>query len=605
MKMDFLKAKAKQMIKNDEKRDEIMLAVDDMHHCIFSLPVELKKKVRKSVNTSAHDALRAATNVFSRKLPQWDVQPLKPNAFEADRAEQVETALRWLYRMAALRSNCLWDNNFSALAYDASAAWIDYLPYWYDKGKNARERGMLARGPFVIVHHNPRFVHVEKTPYGDESVLLSKNIPAREAVACYGKDADRLASKLTEEKDDGSLRFQLYDMLTWDDGEPYRTVWGYLTESINTNAEQGGSDYVFTNKKFPLPFFPWAVKMGGSNLETIDYSIHPMLAALHWSGKWQDLCIYESLVVNEIIKYAKTPRVKTITPSGEGVLIDYQDGSQINLRIGEDALPWAPAPIDSNLKELWDRIAAQVVGTTGARVLQDVAQYSNVPYASLNAMLQLAIANLSPARALAEHALEEQSRLMLQWIKFTQDSLITYRVDSDSIEDPLRTRGAQIIIQPTDFDLESLYISCKLNDETPTDMTERVNQAIMLTQNFPYPKKKALEDLGKANVDLLEEQRWNEDMDATTLRMHIEQMEAAQQMMMQQQMQQQPQQSPQQEPPPQGFPSNAQGIAPFKNLKGRGFNPNVGGHSPAAGAPSQTREIISGKTKGGAPIGGV
>jgi hypothetical protein len=604
--------RAKDMVKEDRARDALFSGIDDMWHGIWTLPDELKSKpdMREIIDLSPHDALKSGTTILSTSLPHWSVQPLLENPGELDRAERTAYAIDYNYRQMNRRGTgtLLWDMVHSCLRYDAVAVWLDYLPYWL-KGRTPtlRQKHALRGGEFAGKAYNVRNVHVQKDDYGPNCVLLSTNMAAQEVVSKWGDRAKELEKKLRADEDTGKARFIYQDLMLYEGDQIRRIAWGNITQG--TSEEEGTDEYILMDEIVDTPFMPWIVRFGGSGLETLpEYSIHPLLAPLYLTHKWKDLNVFQSVMQSEIIKYGRSPRVVTTTPSGEGVAIDYEGGTTVNLDVTEKAEAWKPAPIDPNLEKLVDRNRAEVSSATLPRILQNPEFAGNTPFASINAMIQTALGGLSPAKVLCEGAHSELATRMIEWAKFTERPLLAIRTQTTSEKKKV---GVEVRVPVDELNPESVIVTCKLFAEAPTDFMQRLNAGILMNQQLKVPRSKILEDLGHENPDVLYDQWTQEQYDDTTVATDLQTMQAQAQMDLQMQAQQAMQS--QQAAQPQGYPSNTQGLETGVP-EGQGFNPNSGNAgmqpgdntgqmNPAAGNPGVSlREQISGQDVTGAGI---
>jgi hypothetical protein len=644
---------AEEMLEDDKDRNELYSGIDDMWHGAWSADPALKAKpdFREVIDLSPHDALRAGTTLMANTFPKWKVQPFAPNSGERDKAEKIEYILDWHFKRMCQRGggSVLWDMVHSALRYDAIAIWLDYLPYWVGKKPTGRAKYALRRGPFNATVYNPSLIHVRADTFGNNCVLHAMNKTA-DSVAQYwkaraGKQGPDFEKFMTEYKKRGTEEdnyFNHFDMMLYDEDDKIRRiVWGSFSDDTDLDAH-ANDEYVLMDEVVDLPFMPWIIKIGGSNMESeSQYSVHPLLAPLYWTHKWEDQNIYESLVHSEIVKYARSPRVITKTPSGEGLDIDFADGASINARTGmEDAAPWQPAPLDANLKEMLDRGKASISSATLPRILQNPEFAGNTPFASINAIIQTAIGSLNTSKILCEMAGEELGIRMFEWASSQNDTLYAYRSADVKGEDMVFETGSEVAITPKDYSLDDLLLTCTFTTETPTDFNQRLNAEILMVQQLDYPKTNALEDLGKMDSELLIERRVQEKYDEMTINLDLQRQMAdlqletqAKQMQLQMAAQQaaasQQQAAPGQQTIPQqgnqmepsgaqqaamaaqqmgqggGYPSNAQGTPPTEMgvPPGFGFNPNAGGMSPAVGNPAaNNRENATGTDQTGRPI---
>jgi sarcosine oxidase delta subunit len=591
---------ARDIRSEDKERDLLFAGIDDMWHGTWSLPEELKNKpdMREIIDLSPHDALKSGTAIMSTSLPHWIVQPLASNQGEQDRAEKIAYAIDYNYKRMNQRgsSTILWDMVHSCLRYDAVAIWLDYLPYKFKNNPTLRQKHALRGGDFAVKVHNPRNVHIQSDTFGTNKVLLTVNLPAQEVANMWGMRALQLAARLKKDEDTGTTRFIYNDLILYEGNIVKRVVWGSITEGLG--VEGGSDEFVIMNEKMEIPFVPWIVRVGGSGLESSSkYSVHPLLAPLYHTHKWKDLNVFQSIMQSEVIKLGRTPRVVTTTPSGDGVDIDYENGTTVNLRTGEEATAWKPSAIDSNLKELVDRVRAEVSSATLPRILQNPEFAGNTPFASINAMIQTALGGLNPAKTLCESAHEELALKMIEWCKFMGKPLLAYRTKKTMKEG--MDNGSFVNVGPEELDPDSLIISCKLFAEAPTDFNQRVDVGLKLNQYLKIPRSEILGRLGYENVDSLYDQYIQEQYDDSAVALDIQTTQAQAQMQLQMAAQQAQMQA-QQQTQGQQMPQESGGV-PGEGLNlntglPQGANSNLGASNPATGNPGVgLREQISGQ----------
>jgi hypothetical protein len=622
--------RASDMRSADKKRDILFSQIDNMWHGSWTLPKELKKPdLREIIDLSPHDALKSGTAILSTSMPHWSVQPVFSNPAERQRAENIEFAIDYNYRRMNQRgsSTFLWDVVHSCLRYDAVAIWLDFLPYQFRGGTTLRQRHALRGGDFVGTVHNPSNVHVQKDMYGINAVLLTMNMAAQAIVQKWTYRANKLNAILKDKKDTGTVRCIYNDLMLYEGNKIKRVVWCSITEGFG--VEGSSDEFVIMNDYIEMPFMQWIVRVGGSGLDMApEYSVHPLLAPLAWSHKWTDLNVFQSVLQSEIIKYGRSPRVKTITASGDGVEIDYEDGTSLNLKKGEEADAWRPSPIDPNLKELVDRVRAEVSSTTLPRILQNPEFAGNTPFASINAMIQTALGGLNPAKTLCQNAHEELAMRMVEWCFFAKKPMIAYRKKKIATEG--NEPGSIVELTPDMLDPDGLMISCRLFADAPTDFAQRLQAAVTMNKELQVPREEVLEELGKTDTAASYDVWAQEQEDNVALQIDIEKQKAA--LTLQVEAERAKIQvaaqaaaaaaAAQQNPPPESLPQaneNVEGV-PEEMMPGnptqqeQGLNPNRGAMnqppgsvsgtpSPAAGNPGVgLREQVSGTDVTGRPV---
>lgn len=587
---------------------DLFLAIDDIDKLNWDLPEALSAEewARIDIDTSGHDALKAAANIFSAYLPKWDVQPRGPK--ENDNAEILEAWLKWQYSLIDRRSgSSVWNLMKQSVTYDMYCARVDYLPYYIKGKKTAKQRNHLRNGSFVVIEEHPANILWERTPYGLEWVSVAENTLASEIMNYWlpypeaKAGVDKL-KELIENDEEATVNY--FDYYDYDK----RVVYFYESETLNEEDVGADRDVTYLlNGKNELGFIPWAISVGGTGYEKdAEHRVDPLIASLHRSGSWSNQCLRESLQTSKTMKRWGLPDMITVTPSGEGKEIDYTgNADQIALRAGEDAKPYVPPPLDPGLRELIDRGRVRMNRSVGVDALQNSGITGNMQFATFNAQIQIALASLAKPRRVAEQALTQIGIIMFEWLDFTGHTVSGFRTSDAGTEGPTVERGAQISISNNDFDMETLFISAKMMPNNPTDRLQRMNFAIQANKELQVPLSELLESLDLGNSDVLQERWQQEQLDAATLMTFIE----TQKQMALMQVQMQAQQAMQQQQPPgtqntPGPQSGANTPPSQETANGPGFNAAEGGTPNQVASPADTREGLTGRTFGGQEIAG-
>ena len=191
---------------------------------------------------------------------------------------------------------------------------------------------------------------------------------------------------------------------------------------------------------------------------------------------------------------------------------------------------------------------------------------------------------------------------MLWWVKKTKTPISYYAATDKQFRSGTKLqRGQKIETADTDYSLNNLGISSKVRPMSPTDEMEQLNKAVMLSTKLNFPVSKALEDIGYDNVGLMYDLWAREFLRNAELQARAAAMLAEAQTSAQLAAQQNAQQNTQNAQPPEGGAPGMMGAeegmsqAAFGAMGGsEGTNPAFGGMSPAQGAPSMTREAITG-----------
>jgi hypothetical protein len=587
MKWEDIRDIAEEMCEADKDRDDMYEKIDKLVHMDWELPAEWKSLgwITAIKSSEPYDIIHAGTRVLATRQPRIQITPLHYNPETRAHFNQIETALMWQYKQASRRTHANPTRNIveSALRYDEIAAQVVYLPY-QNKSLKAIKGNRLKRaegyGPFSINVHNPRTVHVRYSDWMPEAVVLEKRMPVYKIVKFWGELAGKLESEfadaLTEE-------VTLYDYMD----EEYRCVW--------VETEEGSDDknkiLILSPTEHKLGFLPWACRIGGTTLDDqSDENRNPILYSNVKTEAYHTQNLFGSLMISLAMARATLPVDDVTSPTGDGIDVDAtvpagQYAHDTATRI--QRLP--PVNMDPNVKEMYDRMAMMQSRSAGTKVLQTGDVPPGTAFATLNAMMKAATSVLDPTKDLAEGALGDVFGHMVAWAKWDKEPLWYYIDDKRNNQFGKQQKiDQEKIPEPQD-----LYLDVKLEVYVPTDEMSKVNAAVMLTQNFPYPYSRALETLGvydpeKAFEEWSEEQKAKAATTEEVKDISFEADMARQQAQQQQQMQQQQMQAQQ-----QGAQQPQQGMFPG----GEGANPAMGGMPSQMGAPGMTRETMG----GGAP----
>lgn len=599
MKIEEAKKIADSMIDADRDRDNAFQAYADMYHLRWKLPDELGKVqwIRKFIASDPHDAVASGVRVLSALRPKIKKHPLLPDEKNRERANMEERVLAWHLWSADRRRpvSVVSDTVQAALLYNAVALHVSDLENEIrvrkEMGQSTKRLEIARRsGRFTIQAFNPMDVHVKRSVYGPECVLLSQKRMATEVMAEWGK----LAKSLQTMADNGEM-VRYYDYWDYDN----RAVW-VTSDTAATNAAEIG--VIMRPTSHDLDFLPWVALMGGTDLEHLEhYKYHPMLFPMYFSQSWETLNVIRTLVMSEAISRVASPMFSDEGPNQMEASVDYGDPLKIAKPApGNTLKALPPAPIDQGLQQIADMISSDVQRSTISRILMGGDIPSGTAYSTLNLATQTAVGALKPAKELAEKSLAEMFKVMLAWVVHTEVPLLAY----GNVE-KTDSYGENMIIQPDEIDLSALYIDVELSPDVPTDRLQRANAASIMVQ-YGYPREYALEDLGVEDpqqairqwyFERYVQQKFDSEVQREQQAIQLEMQ--AQQMQMQMQMQQaqmQEQQAMQQQQMQQ-----QQGGMPPEVGQGQGYNPAMGG-TPAVMAqpPDQAlREMVRQQTFGG------
>lgn len=573
------------MITEDKDRNDVFEKVDKRVHCEWELPEKWRNDpemawVRSVKSSEPLNALSIATRILGTNEPQLVIHPMHGNESTISSANMWEKMLLWHYRRANVRrkSSITRDFAHSALRYDWIAATVFDLEH-LSLGKKRKDRA-FAYGRFVIRVYNPANVHAQFSDYTLERVALCETIKAHEVVAFYSDAAKELKKKIT--KDDGTidttLKVNHYDY--WDD--TYRYVWDEI--------EGGKPIQVKLDAEHGLPFIPWAIQAGGTELEHEGkYQMEPLLMSDVRSSQWETQQLFASLMYSLSAFRAAAPTDVSKTIQGEGVDVSYSDaGGQVQLKAGQEYQRLPPPQFDPTIKEMHDRLAEGISRGAGTKVLQMADIPQGTAFATYNAVVQSGLSAVDNYKQLAERTLADVFGLMLKWVRYTKEPLSAYQENKKQAN-----YGIQLRLDPETIP-EDAYIEVRLRPKVPSNRVQEINAASMMVAQLMYPQARALEDLNVEDSEAAFEEWKTEQLNKATVQAKAQTIIQQAQMDLQLKMQQMAMQQ-QGQTQPQGIQNMQQGMvtqAPFAAVQGQ--SPNQGAPSPVGAAPDTLREYIGG-----------
>lgn len=639
MRRDFayIREYERDLIDKDRKRNELYNHLWNMVYMVWDFLPEHKakmKNVRTLVDTSPSDAVHNAAIALSNTVPRWNVAPYGTSIFEYQRVEKLEHCLATQYRKMNQRGvgTLLYDKMFSSILYDANFTRIDDLEFQFKgiKTLSPLQRRIRSQGRFLGQVFDPRTIHVETTMGTFASLLHVENMRAwdvydywrlyensetdegRRVGAALREMEKQFMGKTPQQQRD--LRFVLFEFINDDQilKHGYFLPTGAQTDNTQGNTfTTSRNDIIFADEENKLGFINWSVRIGGTRMETApEYQVNPMLAPLHWGNSWETSNVLRSLVMSEPIKRMfEAHQIQTTMDAQR--LPESDDGVIVGQR-GDDVKNLPVAQLDPNAMGVVQAIQQEISRTTGANILSDVTSAKTTPFATLNAMIQVAMSRLDINRRDGALSCSDDALLMLRWVDKTKIPLMDYRRYNKSAayggQQVQMQAGEQITVTADDFDADQCEIEVDIKPKTPTDFQQQILSAIQMHDKLQIPLEYLLENfVGIENVQLLRNQYEDELLKTSQMQTMIQ--VASQQMM--QQAQQAQQQQMQGQPgqnggePGTGMPQPGGGISQSAMGAlggGAGFNTAQGGSSPNQFAPgANLREAVSGQTQGGAP----
>ncbi len=629
--LEWIRAYERDLIDRDRKRNELFNALWNMVYLNWDFAPEHKakmKNVRTLVDASPSDAVHNAAIALSNTIPRWEVAPYGASLYEYMRAEKLEHCLGSQFRKMNQRGvgTLLYDKMFSSILYDMIVTRVDDLEFQFKNVKKLSplQKRVKSQGRFLGQVFDPRTIHIETSMGTFTSLLHVENMRAWD-VYNYWKlyennetdEGKRVAQALRDmeakfmgrnQKDVRDMRFVFKEFINDDQilKHGYFTGEGQATEiPTGDSFSSSARDVVFADEENNLGFINWSVRIGGTRMESEPaYQVNPMLAPLHWGNTWETLNIVRSLVMSEPIKRMFEAHQFQTTMDGQR-LPESDDGVIVGRR-GDESHNLPPAQLDPNALNVVQALQAELVKTTGANVLSDVTSAKTTPFATLNAMIQVAMSRLDVNRRDGALSCSDDALLMLRWVEKTKVPLMDYRkqaktMQSQGMEMQLFA-GQQVLVTADDFDVDQFELNVEIKPKTPTDFQQQILSAIQLHDKMQVPYEYLLEYLGFDNVPLLRGQYQAEMANDSEFQTGLQ---VAAQQAMQAAMQPPPGQPGANGEPgtsmpqPGGISQSAMGALGG----GQGMNPAMnGGVSPQQFMPGMTREMVSGQTQGGEQI---
>lgn len=604
--------------------------IDTMIKPEWNLPADFSavvKDVMAVVDTAPSDAVKSAAIAFSRNMPIFSVMPFTSSKAEYDRAQGLEDNLRYQFKRSNKRGNgsVMYDMAESSLRYDTIMVRTDDLAHILPRDKNkwtSLQRQAWAHGRFIHTVTSPKKGRYTYSPLGLTLVGTTETLRVTDAIAYWSlyennkTDAGRMVAKGLKELQDavGDLKDSfklgnLYLAQTYVIDHDKVCVWAALTDKEGNDITRGKStetyQFVFADQDNPYGFINWSVRVAGSRLdEELEHRVNPMLAPLYWSKSWDKINLFKSVVFSEPFRRARAPRGASYTNTGEGVTVDYENGADVNMRVGEKYEPFVQNTLDSGAISIVSALEAQMNRVTGASMIGDTTKIdSRTPFATFAAMVKVALARLDKQNEIIADSVTDMSENMLRWVYKTGVPLESYVESATQYRSGnMIPRGKKLEIGNSDFDLNNLGISCRVVPSTPTDKMEQLNMAILLSEKMNMPSSELLQEMGYDNVGLSYQIWVDEFLKKADLQAQAAAMMTKAQTEAQTQAQQPAAPSPDQQAMGMTDAMGSGGAtsqAAFGNLNGAGMNPAMGGTPPAMGAPSMTREQITGQPMNG------
>jgi hypothetical protein len=630
------------MIKDDDGLAKLYGQIDRMVHLEWALPDALSRMehIRAYTSDDPYKAVQAGTRALSSITPRLMIDPItvykaadqkRPNVNSArlrEKANDWERVLIWQWELLKRRSGSLLaDIVASAIRYDAVRAQVIYLPYQIksieESGGNAnRYKAARRYGDFAVQLYHPGMVHVRRSVYMTEEVLVATPMAPRAIVDMYGDKAASLAQLLdTDEEPENCFLFDMQSL-------EHRCVWavksaeGQVLDAGSLEAKEVFEIIPPEDNKYP--FISWVCADGGTMLDSSpEHQHHPMLYPIVKSGAWENDNIAGTIMLSETIAEAAQPGLIISGVGADEVEVDYSVPPNIlRLKPAQTAVVQQKNGLDPAKRELVDRLKAEMNEATVARVLVSAETGPGEAYSAFDLRAKIATRSLFPFRNLAQIAVGGVFETMLLWAHYTGNNI-------DGYDQRKNKRGKYYCIESDDIDPNCLYIAAELQEDVPTDRQQKINGASILKREGLYPDSKILEELGDTDPEGTMDELYREQILKALMQGKLQflTMQASgeiQQLIQQAAQEMAQQQAQSQTEAPQfgeGTPQGLEGLPPevagmlggqaqditggmgMPGVGGAGMAPPMGGQPPAMMNPAgNVREQQTGLTRTGEEV---
>jgi len=479
-------SKIRRRMKLDKDRNADFAAYDDMDDVSWEFPFRLRTWERKQVSTAPHDALKTAYNIFDTNQPKWEILPYY-GPKDKDKAEERERWLEWNMMQANQHGD---GEPFRKVLHHSSkynmiAAQLEYLPYWLPPKKeqwSKEQNAAMQNGPFCITLHHPGTVYYQYGKYVLQWVARVVNVEASDVLEHWGvyasdktddgKVIKKAIGKLVKMlEDDDEARVILVDYSDYDK----RSVVCWLTSgtTVSDTDMDTPPDEMITiyDGENTLSFINWVIVSGDST---------PLLYSIHKGAIWENTNLIKTIKTSNILRRGYSAIYKHRQgPSGKAMEVDFSSADPVIELAegvqGEDVDVMQPQLLDPGFATLDAENQGEMAMSTGVRQLQAMESPSNVQYATINAMIQLAMSQLEPYTRNAEKAMIGLAKLAFLWVAETGDTVRAYRMNTES---NTRPQAQQIAMSRGKFDPEQLFISCKFTPNAPTDKMQLISEYV-------------------------------------------------------------------------------------------------------------------------------
>lgn len=572
---------AYRMIRTDGPRNNYFKQCLDAYHCKWELPPELQLLPwsHKHVSQKLHNAIAASTKVLATKHARITKYPYINDAANKKQANEDERNLEWHLRNASQLRSVKLESDFveSALLYRCIGAMVIDIDWQIKQAKalkmdttameRAREISRFAVNPYY-----PGHLHVRRSVYGVDTVLLAYRRSATEVIMEWGEDnIPREIIEIANEENDDIYYFDIMNLET-------RGVW--VQKEIESTPY-----WIMKEKEHGLDFMPWVEELGGSSLEDdIAHKYHSMPYAAIKSGALETQNVVGTLMLTDAIAKAIPAEFAEEGGNPKGATINSMDPHGIiKLAAGNTIKALTRSGMDPKLAELYDRSSMDVSSATIPDLLMSGQLPAGMAFSTYNLATQTGIGQLKPYKEQAEKGIAQTCRLFMMWARHTKTPLEAYGMQ-DRVD-----LGETYTIDPETIDPTGIYIKAELIPLRPTDDLAKWN-AGQIANQVGLPKEYILEDAGVEDPQEALKVWESEKIDEQLFEeWRLERMNAIQEEAQARQLEQQEQ---------------AQAMAAEQAAIAGGMDTSRGGTPPIQANPPETqlREQVQGRSFTGEPL---
>lgn len=570
------------------------------------------------VDTTGRDIVQQAVNIYSTQKPKWDVLPIGQG--DVKKAEKMERVIEWYldkasqmgrkrFHSEALINACKYNRVCAQLEWEKD----DDKQYYfcvkiYHPSSILFEYGSKLQ--WVGVYTNVTAVSIIEhwRSYAEEPATSGAR--SKKNGSIYNADKINAALKKIEKliEDDEEQRMMYVDYT--DDKTRYTYCYKVSDDKVDDtfgcddDGNMTDDVIVIQDKENKLGFINWAIAEGEGD---------PLLAPMLKANLYENLNDSETILRTKALMTAFEPMFLQEGREDADAEIDYSGGQTvIKAPTGARMTKLAQTPLDPGFSELAGRDRNIMTNSIGIGQTASL-QISNVQHATLQDQIKLRLAQLEPYKRITEQAFIQIAYLIFKWAKKNDEVLTGIRLYSKGKG---LLKGSDIIIKPSDINMNTLHITCNILANNENDKLQMVNQISMLMQSgIPVPTKEFVEQLYIGNPEVLKSEYQMEKIEEAALEakrqaiINETQMDMQKQMaefqaelemktnmamqkmqmdMQAQAMGQQQQMAMQQQPGAQA-PQQSMPMPSDQQMQGPGFNAGQGGMPPQEAAPGLTQ----------------